>query len=196
MRNILLCVYLSATAIVSLSGCSQVVGRLLNPGTTVAGNTLASLPLQRFVPPGSHFAVGMPGSPGTVKSEFSNGHRYVIQDDNISLGVSEEPLPAYFAAIIKDPLRQQAGLDGACTGSVTAMGGKERSRVAINLGGGRYPGREFEGTLPKRPNGVFRYRVFIDANNNRLFQVGAVGYSERVNSSQIAKFLDSFEILP
>jgi predicted small secreted protein len=177
-------VLVSATCCTLLSGCATFQGSQ----ATVKGKQF-----QSFKPKGCHFEVVMPGTP--VEKSGAGARRFILEDAEIAFMVSEENVPPMAVVAMKNnPVAVQAGLDGGCKGAVTSVKGAETARTAVVLGGGRYPGRDIQGTMKEPINGKFHYRFYVDPPTGRLYQCGVVGYGHRVDTPEVKKFLSSMQI--
>ena len=83
----------------------------------------------------------------------------------------------------------QTRLDGAKNGAINSVKAKELKSAKITLG--KHPGREFSAELPAG-QGVLKARVYIVGK--RLYQVLAVGPKDFVDSADVKKIFDSFEL--
>jgi hypothetical protein len=177
-------VVLLCTTIVGLSGCA-----------TRSKPSLQGKAFTPFTVKGLHFKVSMPGEPvdQSTTNMMSGGksNRYVCEDSEIAFGVSEDTIPMLAGANLSNPLTMQKGLDGACSGAVKGVKGTEAKRTSVVLGGGRFPGREIEGTVTEPMKGKFRYRIYLDPTRARLYTVGVVGFPGRVDAPEVESFLSS-----
>lgn len=174
----------SVTSCALLSGCASLQG---------SKATLKGKALKPFSPKGCHFKALMPGSP--VEKTGFGASRFISEDSEIAFMVSEENVPPIAAAAMKSsPLAVQTGLDGGCKGAVDSVKGVETRRTAVVLGGGRYPGRDIQGTIKEPLDGKFHYRFYVDPQTGKLYQCGVVGYARRVDTPEVEKFLSSLQI--
>jgi hypothetical protein len=85
-------------------------------------------------------------------------------------------------------------LDGAKTGAMNSVKAKETKSAKITIkdkAGNEFPGREFTGELPSS-QGVLKSRIFIVGK--RLYQVLVFGPASFVDSGDVARVFDSFEL--
>lgn len=68
-------------------------------------------------------------------------------------------------------------------------------KTPISSGGGRYFGRNLEGSA-KAPGTRYRLQVFYDQQNKRLFAICVIGKPDAIQSRQASQFLNSLQILP
>lgn len=177
-------VLVSVTCCLLLSGCAALQG---------SKETLKGKEFKPFMVKGCHFKVLMPGTP--VEKTGFGASRFISEDSEIAFMVSEETVPTVAIAAMKDsPVAVQQGLDGGCKGAVDSVKGVETARTAVVLGGGRYPGRDIQGTMKEPTNGKFHYRFYLDPSTGRLYQCGVVGYRHRVDTPEVDKFLSSMQI--
>jgi hypothetical protein len=127
----------------------------------------------------TQFATGGEGQMGAfVKS-------WTVEQGDGAYSVSVTDLPG--------PHRPESDpvLDGAVRGLSTGVGGTVTSNSKVTLAG-KYPGRAFEGTVPKK-SGVMQARIYLV--NDRLYQLLAIGKKSFIDSAEAARFLDSFQLL-
>jgi len=92
-----------------------------------------------------------------------------------------------------DAVNTQKALDQFADSWRNARSAAIDNKVAVDLYGGRFSGRDISGQL-KDAKTHFHLRFFCDYPNKRLIAVGVVGSPERVLSSSSGKFVDSLEI--
>lgn len=104
------------------------------------------------------------------------------------VGYTDMPIPA---GEPPDAVRQR--LIGSQNGALANMGGRATSQREIMLQG-KYPGREFTGTMSKGPPGS-RIRARIYLVGTRLYQVFVLGNGGISEGAEATRFLDSFAYL-
>lgn len=188
----------SHTGYLVRTSAAVVVSLMLATGCTTSKTSLKGKKFEPFTAKGLHFKVNMPGTPNDKSSTSmvtgGKSNRFVCEDDEIAYGVSEDPLPGLSASRLSNPLALQGGLDGACSGAVKGIKGTETKRLSVVLGGGRFPGREIEGTVTEPAKGKFRYRFYIDPQTARMYSVGVVGIPSRVDAPEVDSFLSSLTL--
>jgi hypothetical protein len=88
----------------------------------------------------------------------------------------------------EEKLRER--LDGARDAAITAAGAKELASSKITLAG-KYPGCEYSARFPEA-KGVLKARIYIVGK--RLYQVVAAGPADFIDSADVKKMFDSFEV--
>jgi hypothetical protein len=147
-----------------------------------------------FSPPGANFKVSMPGipkysrltQPGDPNRIEVHTHEIRLARPKFSFGVSYSDYPDW--VIRQRPV--EARLNGSRDGAVQGIHGKLRSESSLSLN--RFPGRELEIDLPGKETAIMR----IYAVNQRIFILGAAGPNLKLNSPDVKRFFDSFQLQP
>jgi hypothetical protein len=138
------------------------------------------------------FSVLMPGTPSEKTSKVNTevgpvdmfSFRVTQEDSGYDVNYNDYP-----DAVVE---ASDAGsmLDGARDGIVSSLQGKLLTEFIISLDG--YPGRDIR---VEGPDGEHTVRTRLYLVDNRLYQLTVVTPKEDSFSKDVAKFLDSFELL-
>ena len=147
--------------------------------------------MQDFTSQQHGFKARFPGSPKEQSQPGPMGIQmtmYMVESKNgvIGVAVADMPIPER-----ESDAEIQARLDGSRDGALQNVGGSLKSSTAITLNG-KYPGREFTGTITKPTTGQMRAKIFLV--NKRLYQVLVMGTDSYANSANATEFLNSFQL--
>jgi len=147
---------------------------------------------KEFSPDGK-FKVMMPGTP-TENTQFASGAAGG-PGAFVKMWVTEVSGGAYMVSAADFPNTGGADveslLDGGVNGAMANSGGTLGSQSKVTLAG-KYPGRDFQGTIPSK-DAALHARMYIV--NGRLYQLLVLGKKSFVDSPDTAKFLDSFKLV-
>lgn len=133
------------------------------------------------------FKVKLPGTPKTQKQNVAGLEQtiYTVEGRGGAYVVSYNQNPPGTQGL------EEVMLKGAVQGMSTK--GTVKSETPIKLDG-KYPGAEVKMDVTTPQKGEMINRIYIV--ENRLYQVMAVGTSSFIKSSNVQKFLDSFQVTP
>jgi hypothetical protein len=145
---------------------------------------------KEFSPKDSGLKVKMPGEPKLVEQE-DQGVKvktwFVERNDGKEgFGVSISDIPG---AATDEDADLQKRLDGARDGLLRAVNGKLIQETKLTFDK-KYPGREVIGSL--KDDGRIRSRYYLI--KGRMYQVLVAGSKEFIESDEVKKYLQSFEL--
>lgn len=191
----------------SLGGVGLLIGGVVLVLVLSGGSTPAARPGPGPVVPGPGPAGGagdFTSAAGKYRIAFSRAPQQKSQPGplgtTVNLALVEERNGVYMVGYTDMPIppgeppdavRQR--LIGSQNGALSNMGGRATSQREIMLQG-KYPGREFTGTMSKGPPGS-RIRARIYLVGTRLYQVFVLGNGGISEGAEATRFLDSFAYL-
>jgi hypothetical protein len=155
------------------------------------GTPFEQAKLEAFTSKEGRFTAKMPGQPAKQTQSMplvGELTLYSVEGASGMYGVGYGDLPNLGGRESAKVIGQR--LDAGVQGSVRNINATLKKQLPVYLAG-KYPGREFEATLPNG-RGLIRSRIYFVGK--RYYQIMVLGKPELVNSKNADEFLRSFQV--